>query len=114
MVWNRARGGFFLWVRLPEELDAAEMLPHARRNGVTYVPGAAFVDPTIVSFLVQPSTEGRDRPGSPAPRSHVEQQLERARKAHKRALRRRIAQIFRRRQEIAGSRMEVLAYHAAH
>lgn len=43
--WNRPRGGFFLWLELPRGLDAGEMLRHARRNGVTYVPGAAFRGP---------------------------------------------------------------------
>ncbi len=43
--WNRPRGGFFLWLELPRGLDAGEMLRHARRNGVTYVPGAAFRAP---------------------------------------------------------------------
>lgn len=45
VAWNRPRGGFFLWMRLPEELDAAGMLPLARQNGVTYVPGSAFRGP---------------------------------------------------------------------
>lgn len=44
--WNRPQGGFFLWIRLPQELDASEMLPHARASGVTYVPGAAFRGPS--------------------------------------------------------------------
>lgn len=43
--WNRPRGGFFLWMRLPGHMDAARMLPYARRNGVTYVPGSAFRGP---------------------------------------------------------------------
>ena len=31
-----------LWVRLPEPLDAAELLPRAERANVTYVPGRYF------------------------------------------------------------------------
>lgn len=32
-------GGWFLWVGLP---DAAVLLPHAERHGVSYLPGATF------------------------------------------------------------------------
>jgi 2-aminoadipate transaminase len=31
-----------LWVRLPEPLDASELLPRARRAGVSYLPGRHF------------------------------------------------------------------------
>jgi DNA-binding transcriptional MocR family regulator len=31
-----------LWLRLPEPLDAGEMLPRAQREGVTYLPGRYF------------------------------------------------------------------------
>ena len=40
--WNRPSGGMFLWVRLPEGLDAAALLPKAVDNGVAFVPGSAF------------------------------------------------------------------------
>lgn len=35
-------GGYFIWVRLPEGLDAAELLPRAEEAGVSYLPGALF------------------------------------------------------------------------
>jgi hypothetical protein len=41
-TWSVPSGGFFLWLTLPEGLDTSAMLPHAARNGVTYVPGRAF------------------------------------------------------------------------
>ena len=31
-----------LWVRLPEPLDAGELLPRAEREGVSYLPGRYF------------------------------------------------------------------------
>ncbi len=31
-----------LWVRLPEPLDASELLSRAEREGVTYLPGRYF------------------------------------------------------------------------
>ena len=40
--WNRPSGGMFLWARLPEGLDAVELLPQAVEQGVAFVPGAAF------------------------------------------------------------------------
>ncbi|MES2939739.1 MAG: PLP-dependent aminotransferase family protein [Pseudomonadota bacterium] len=40
--WNKPDGGMFLWVRLPEGVDAAALLPKAVENGVAFVPGTAF------------------------------------------------------------------------
>lgn len=40
--FTRPQGGMNLWVRLPEPLDAAELLPRAERESVTYVPGRFF------------------------------------------------------------------------
>jgi 2-aminoadipate transaminase len=40
--WNSPDGGMFLWVRLPEGMKAAELLPHAVAHNVAFVPGAAF------------------------------------------------------------------------
>jgi DNA-binding transcriptional MocR family regulator len=40
--WTTPGGGFFVWVRLPEGLDAATLLPQAEGAGVAYIPGARF------------------------------------------------------------------------
>jgi 2-aminoadipate transaminase len=40
--WTRPQGGMNVWVRLPEPLDAAEMLPRAQKEGVAYLPGRYF------------------------------------------------------------------------
>ena len=40
--WTRPDGGYFIWLELPEEVDAAELLPRASKAGVTFVPGADF------------------------------------------------------------------------
>ncbi len=40
--WNRPDGGMFLWVRLPEGMDAIALLPEAVERNVAFVPGAAF------------------------------------------------------------------------
>jgi DNA-binding transcriptional MocR family regulator len=40
--FTRPRGGMSLWIRLPEPLVAAELLPRAEREGVTYLPGKYF------------------------------------------------------------------------
>jgi 2-aminoadipate transaminase len=41
-AWSPARGGYFVWVRLPQGLDAAALLPAAEAAGVAYLPGARF------------------------------------------------------------------------
>lgn len=40
--WTRPHGGFFVWLTLPEGLDAQAMLPRALTERVAYVPGPAF------------------------------------------------------------------------
>ncbi|GAA6141335.1 PLP-dependent aminotransferase family protein [Hydrogenophaga sp. 5NK40-0174] len=40
--WNSPDGGMFLWARLPEGMDAVDLLPRAIEKGVAFVPGAAF------------------------------------------------------------------------
>ncbi|WP_194948928.1 PLP-dependent aminotransferase family protein [Actinomyces trachealis] len=41
-TWNVPDGGFYVWVGLPEGLDAKDMLPRAVTNLVAYVSGTAF------------------------------------------------------------------------
>ena len=40
--WSRPQGGVFLWVTLPEELDADAMLDAALAEKVMYVPGSCY------------------------------------------------------------------------
>jgi len=40
--WNRAEGGFFFWVTLPEHINARVLLDAAKKRGVAFVPGDAF------------------------------------------------------------------------
>jgi 2-aminoadipate transaminase len=40
--WTRPTGGFYVWVTLPEQLDAKVMLPKALGKRVAYVPGTGF------------------------------------------------------------------------
>ena len=42
VTWNRPAGGMFLWLRLPEGMDALALLPRAVARNVAFVPGAAF------------------------------------------------------------------------
>ncbi|GAB2698336.1 PLP-dependent aminotransferase family protein [Paenibacillus thermoaerophilus] len=42
MSWNAPKGGMFLWVELPEGVDAEELLKLAVKEGVAFVPGSAF------------------------------------------------------------------------
>ena len=41
-AWSEPDGGFFVWVELPEGLDAEELLSEAAEEGVTYLPGSMF------------------------------------------------------------------------
>jgi 2-aminoadipate transaminase len=40
--WTRPQGGLFLWVTLPEYMNAAQILPAAVENKVAFVPGNPF------------------------------------------------------------------------
>jgi 2-aminoadipate transaminase len=40
--WSRPEGGYFVWLELPDELDASELLIRAVEAGVTFVPGVDF------------------------------------------------------------------------
>jgi len=40
--WNRPCGGLFLWLELPDAIDATELLPKAITNNVAYVTGKPF------------------------------------------------------------------------
>ena len=41
-TWTMPAGGFYVWLTLPEGLDATAMLPRAVTNRVAYVPGTGF------------------------------------------------------------------------
>lgn len=40
--WSKPKGGFFIWLKLPEYLNTKEILADAVRNKVAYVPGSGF------------------------------------------------------------------------
>jgi 2-aminoadipate transaminase len=40
--FTKPEGGMSVWVRLPEPLDASDLLSRAQREGVTYLPGKHF------------------------------------------------------------------------
>jgi 2-aminoadipate transaminase len=43
--WSHPDGGYFLWLDLPDGVDAGELLGRATEAGVTFVPGADFGGP---------------------------------------------------------------------
>jgi len=50
--WNEPKGGLFLWVKMPEGVDASELLMEAIRSGVAYIPGSNFfADPSITNYI---------------------------------------------------------------
>lgn len=42
VTWTRPEGGMFLWIRLPEHVDAGKLLPIALQKEVAFVPGGVF------------------------------------------------------------------------
>ena len=40
--WTRPAGGFYVWLRLPDGINAKTMLPRAISSRVAYVPGTGF------------------------------------------------------------------------
>ena len=42
LTWTKPEGGLFVWLTLPEGVDAAALLPRAIAQGVAFVPGRAF------------------------------------------------------------------------
>jgi 2-aminoadipate transaminase len=69
-TWTNPAGGMFVWLRLPGEADAADVLRDALRHNVAFVPGAPFFATTPdhatfrMSFTTNPPediTEGMRR-----------------------------------------------------
>ena len=42
LSWTTPTGGFYVWVTLPDNIDAKSMLPRAVKELVAYTPGTAF------------------------------------------------------------------------
>lgn len=50
--WSSPRGGFFLWVRLPDGVTGEELLAIAHKRGVIYVAGESFfVDGSGANYI---------------------------------------------------------------
>ncbi|MCP5084474.1 MAG: PLP-dependent aminotransferase family protein [Alphaproteobacteria bacterium] len=50
--WTMPRGGFYLWCRLPDEMDAAEVAKRAIHEGVILAPGNVFsVNQSATDFM---------------------------------------------------------------
>jgi DNA-binding transcriptional MocR family regulator len=62
-TWTDPDGGMFVWVRLPDGIDAATLLPAALAENVAFVPGAPFYATTPdratlrLSFTTSPPAE---------------------------------------------------------
>jgi 2-aminoadipate transaminase len=42
LTWTVPNGGFYIWLRLPNNIDSKSMLPRAVKELVAYTPGTAF------------------------------------------------------------------------
>lgn len=80
--WTNPSGGMSLWVRLPHRLNAADLLPHAQREGITYLPGTHFAvaqrDASALRLSFGGLTPSRIEAGIAALGRVCKQQLERA------------------------------------
>jgi 2-aminoadipate transaminase len=47
VTWTRPKGGLFLWVTLPEGIDANELFQEALKRKVAFVPGDSFFAPDV-------------------------------------------------------------------
>lgn len=47
VTWTRPQGGLFLWVTLPEGLDANQLFHEALKQNVAFVPGDSFFAPDV-------------------------------------------------------------------
>jgi 2-aminoadipate transaminase len=45
VTWTKPKGGLFLWVTLPEGMDAQRLFENAVRENVAFVPGDSFYAP---------------------------------------------------------------------
>ncbi len=41
-TWSKPKGGFFIWLKIPDFLNTKEILADAVRNKVAFVPGTGF------------------------------------------------------------------------
>jgi len=62
--FDTPQGGLFLWVRLPQEISADELLSLACKEGITFVPGSKFFPERLegknwmrLNFVAQPTEE---------------------------------------------------------
>ncbi|MEU3370838.1 PLP-dependent aminotransferase family protein [Streptomyces sp. NPDC006660] len=66
-TWNRPEGGMFLWVQLPDGLDATDLLRKVVEYDVAYVPGAPFFagapDPAALRLCFATSAPDEIREG---------------------------------------------------
>lgn len=42
LIWNRPRGGYYIWCQLPQEVSASKLVAKAAERRVAFVPGTAF------------------------------------------------------------------------
>lgn len=86
--WTHPQGGMNLWVRLPEPLDSADLLPRAEAANVNYLPGKYFAvsrtEPGALRLSFAGLTPARIHEGVAQLGAIFRTELERVR-AHRRA-----------------------------
>lgn len=79
VTWTYPAGGMFLWLRLPEGMDAQALLPFAVARHVAFVPGAPFyagaADPRTLRLSYVTATSGEIDTGIAALADAIRAQL---------------------------------------
>jgi 2-aminoadipate transaminase len=60
--WTCPQGGMFIWLQLPQAVDAAALLPQAVKAGMAFVPGSAFYADQAQNNTLRLSFVTADRP----------------------------------------------------
>lgn len=50
LEYQKPKGGVYIWVKLPEEMDSRMLLDEAQKEGVTFIPGHVFYPKRFVGY----------------------------------------------------------------
>jgi 2-aminoadipate transaminase len=53
VTWSRPAGGFFVWITLPDAIDAERLFEEAAGNGVIFFPGEWFFPDRTSSHMIR-------------------------------------------------------------
>jgi DNA-binding transcriptional MocR family regulator len=51
VIWNKPKGGYYIWCHLPAALSANRLVVKAAENKVSFIPGTRFTAPGRGRFI---------------------------------------------------------------